>query len=200
MSLCLEQRVWNQQVVASWAPSAHREFNHTLSLPVQQPPRYLHGSCCSSGTLVISQWEKKGSLWSPGGPRCQGHLSSAVFHSVYWTPVSTLPDYIKHWMHECPTAGRLRRQQPWWAVEPPPDPRPRLTPPAGCSSASLFLSTSLSPSLSFCTSEDRVLVRTALHARLNLASSYSGQSARTLLWVTKRSALIKISICCHREW
>lgn len=51
-----------------------------------------------------------------------------------------------------------------------------------------------------CTSEDRVLVRTALHARLNLAASYSGQSVCTCLWVTKRSALIKISICCHREW
>ena len=47
-------------------------------------------------SLVVSQWEKKGSLWSPGGIAVKDTcllLRSAVF---YCTPVSTLPDYIKH--------------------------------------------------------------------------------------------------------
>lgn len=209
MSLCLEQRV--EQAVDYTGTSRSSLLgappiteNWTIPCPSQfssSRGTYM-AAAAPPEPLSYHSGRKKAPSGPPGGHAVKD-TCLLLCCSVYWTPVSTLPDYIKHWMHECPTAGRLRLQQSWWAVTPPP--------PNGPSSQthstswlliclSLPLNLTVTASALFCTSEDRVLVRTALHARLNLASSYSGQSVRTLLWVTKRSALIKISICCHREW
>ena len=72
--------------------------NSTLpsSLPVRTVASAMYEPWLLLSSLVVSQWEKKGSLWSPGGIAVKDTcllLRSAVF---YCTPVSTLPDYIKH--------------------------------------------------------------------------------------------------------
>lgn len=133
----------------------------------------------------------------PWGHRCQGHLCAAVFHCV-------LLHSSQHaaWLHktlnawECPTAGRLELQQSCCAA-PTRVPLPPV--PDSLHQLSAHLSRSLPRRLYlYLRRLGWGFVRTALLESLSelVWSVYVCLSR----WVTKRSALIKISICCLREW